>query len=128
MHNKTDHADAPETDGSAGVQKVASSVGSGDQPRSGESPDASTLLRAWTPERYAGDYPPYINLSTARPNPGSGQPLWVRLTVRQPTIFGQPPGETTSVLLNSEMWREFVKMVPPANEKYEARDFLDSLY
>lgn len=43
MHNQTDQMDAPETDGSAGVRKLASRVGSGGTARPGESPGASTL-------------------------------------------------------------------------------------
>lgn len=41
MHNQTVHVEQPETDGSAGRAKVASRVGSGDDDRSGESPDFS---------------------------------------------------------------------------------------
>ena len=44
MHDQTDHADQPETDGSAGHETVASRVGSGDSDRSGVSPDFSANL------------------------------------------------------------------------------------
>ena len=43
MHKQTGQMDAPETDGSAGVRKLALRLGSGGNVRSGESPDASTF-------------------------------------------------------------------------------------
>lgn len=46
MHNQTVHVEQPETDGSAGRAKVASRVGSGDDDRSGASPDFSSHVHA----------------------------------------------------------------------------------
>lgn len=43
MHNQTDHVNAPATEGSAGVQKLASRVGSGGVARVGVSPTASAF-------------------------------------------------------------------------------------
>lgn len=43
MHNQTDRANLPETDGSAGIEQPALRVGSGSSACAGESPAASTL-------------------------------------------------------------------------------------
>lgn len=79
------------------------------------------LLAAWTPQRYAGDYPPYINLTMARMMGG------VMLATRLPTSFGAPPGASSNVQFTREMWREFVKMIKVADKVFEASDELDSL-
>jgi len=79
------------------------------------------LLAAYTPERYAGDYPEYWNLTMVRMKGD------VILTVRLPTSFRQPPGATSCVRFTRELWREFNKQFAKANEVFEAADFLDAI-
>jgi hypothetical protein len=78
------------------------------------------LLLAYTPERYAGDFPEYINVTMVRLKGD------VVVTVRLPTSFGQPPGEASCVRFTRGMWREFMKQVASANEIFEAADELDA--
>jgi hypothetical protein len=79
------------------------------------------LLDAWTPDRYAGDYPPYINLTMVR-HKGD-----VIMTVRLPTVWGAGPGEDSSIRFTREMWRELARMFPKANEVFSACDELDAM-
>ena len=82
--------------------------------------DDTKLLAAWTPESYAGDFPPYINLAMVRL---AGD---VILTVRMPTVGGGPPGNTSTVTFTRDMWKEFVMLMRDAEKVYEACDFLDA--
>ena len=79
------------------------------------------LLFTHTTTNYAGSYPPYINLTMIRMKGD------VVLTVRLPTVFGAPPGQTSSVRFTRDMWRDFIKGIEKANTIYEAADFLDGV-
>jgi hypothetical protein len=82
----------------------------------------TALLGAYTALFYAGDYPDYLNITMVR---GQGD---VIITSRLPTVFGKPEGKTQSVRLTIDMWDELVKMIPLADEKLKAIDYVDSTY
>jgi len=79
------------------------------------------LLAAWTPERYAGKYPPYINMTMVRMQGD------VLLTVRLPTVFAAAAGATSSVRFTRETWREFMNLIESANRVFKACDELDAM-
>ncbi len=79
------------------------------------------LLCAYTPQRYAGEYPEFFNITMVRLDGD------VVLTVRLPTKAGHPPGSTSSVRFTRDMWKRFMEQIGKANEQYEACDFLDSI-
>lgn len=79
------------------------------------------LVGAFTPERYAGDYPWYWNLTMVRMRGD------VVLTVRLPSSFGTPPGATASVRFTRQMWESFAERFDAANKVYAACDELDGM-
>ena len=79
------------------------------------------LLAAHTPTHYAGDYPPYMNLTMVRIH-GS-----VILTVRGPSFAGAPAGDVGCVRFTREQWRDFVALIETANTMWAATDSLDAM-
>jgi hypothetical protein len=93
----------------------------GSEPHALASAETDTkMLAAWTAERYPGDYAPYFNLTMVR-HQGD-----LVLTVRLPTVYGAPPGAVSRVRFNREMWKEFMKIVDPADRVFKACDELDA--
>jgi hypothetical protein len=82
------------------------------------------VLAAFTPVNYTPPYPWYINFTMVRLQGD------VVLTIRAPTNWkAEPrqPGETASLRMNREMWRQFVQEVAKANQQFEAADALDAM-
>ena len=97
--------------------------------------ETDTRVLAYTPEHYWPPYPWYLNLTMVRRGPPTGHAKRdtsgdVVITVRLPTKTEKDPrepGETASVRLTWDMWRQFVKEVEQADTVFAACHELDGM-